>query len=138
MTVNLQRRTEDMTARELTAHLGEQLSQLMKDEIALAKAEAFASARQVTLGGGMLGGAALTGLAGWLAMVAAAIAAIALAVPVWAACLAVGGALAALAGLLALLGARHVSRGTPPLTMTAASIRDGLHEVAARVRAARR
>lgn len=34
-----------MSARELTVQLGDQLSQLVKEEIALGKAELFASAR---------------------------------------------------------------------------------------------
>ena len=44
-----QRSTKDMSARELTIQLGEQLSRLMRDEVALAKAELFASARQSVL-----------------------------------------------------------------------------------------
>jgi Putative Actinobacterial Holin-X, holin superfamily III len=137
VTVNLQNRTEDMTTRELAAQLGEQMSQLVKDEIALAKAETFASARQGARGGGMFSGAALTGLTGWLALVAAAIAGIALALPVWAAALIIGAALAACAGVLARLGIRCFKRGTPPLKMTADSIRDDLNDLATSVRRAR-
>src|SRR5439155_19684 len=55
----VQRRARDMTTRELTVELGDQPGRLMKEEIALAKAELFASGRQSVLGGGMLGAAAL-------------------------------------------------------------------------------
>jgi Putative Actinobacterial Holin-X, holin superfamily III len=131
----VQRRAQDMTTRELTAQLGDQFSQLAKEEIALARAELFASARQSMLGGGMLGAAAVVGLTCWLAMVAAAIAGIAAGLPVWAAALIVGGALGVAAAVLGLLGTRRLARGTPPLEMTIGSIKDGLNDLAARVRA---
>lgn len=141
MTVQVQRRTEDMTTRELASQLGEQLSRLMKDEAALAKAEMYACARQAMLGGGMMSGAALTGLTCWLAVVAAAIAGIAVVLPVWAAALIVGAALAACAGILSRVGIRRFKRGTPPLKLTADSIKDELDDLATtvrQVRAARR
>jgi hypothetical protein len=55
--------------------------------------------------------------------------------PVWAAALIVGGALGVAAGVLGLLGTRRLARGTPPLEMTIGSIRDGLNDLAARMRA---
>jgi hypothetical protein len=123
-----------MSARELTVQLGEQLGRLVKDEIALAKAELFASARQSVLGGELLSAAAVIGLGSWLAMVAAAIAGIAAGLPIWAAALIVGGALGALAGFLALLGARRLGRGMPPLKLTIDSMRDEMNDLATRVR----
>lgn len=121
----------DVPVRELTAQLGEQLTRLVRDETALAKAELFASARQAVLGGGLLGGAALVAVTAWLTMVAAAIAGIAEGLPVWASALIIGGVLGALAGVLALLGRNRMSRGAPPLTMTAGSVRKDLAELAA-------
>ena len=44
------RRPQEMTARELTVQLGEQISRLLREETALAKAELFASARQSAVG----------------------------------------------------------------------------------------
>jgi hypothetical protein len=132
-----QRPDKDLTTRELTAQLGHQLSRLMRDEVALAKAELFASARQSVLGDGMLTAAVIAGLTSWLAMVAAAIAGIAAGLPVWAAALIIGGALAALAGGLALLGIRRLTRGLPPLRMTAGTIRAEAGDLAARVRVRR-
>jgi hypothetical protein len=134
---HMQQRARDMTVRELTVQLGDQIGQLMKEEMALAKTELFASARQSVLGGGMLGAAAVIGLTCWLVMVAAAIAGIAAGLPVWAAALIVGGALGAAAGALALLGRWRLARGTPPLTMTIGSIKNELNELTARVRARR-
>jgi Putative Actinobacterial Holin-X, holin superfamily III len=129
--------TQDMTTRELTAQLGEQVSRLVRDEIALARAELFASGRQAVLGGGMLSAAAVVGLTSWLAMVAAAIAGIAMGLPVWASALIVSVVLAAGAGGLMLLGKRRLARGTPPLKMAADSIRGELSDLAARVRVGR-
>jgi Putative Actinobacterial Holin-X, holin superfamily III len=122
----------ELSARELTVHLGEQLTRLVRQELALARAEVFASARQAVAGGGMLATAAVVGLGAWLAAVAAAIAAIAEGLPVWASALIVAGALGALAGLLALLGRSRLARGAPPLAMTAASVRRELGELTGR------
>jgi membrane protein implicated in regulation of membrane protease activity len=126
-----------MSARELTVQLGEQMGRLVKDELALAKAEIFASARQSMLGGELLSVAAVVGLGAWLAMVAAAIAGIAAGLPVWASALIVGGALGMIAGLLALLGIRRLSRGMPPLKLTLNSVKDELTGIAAKVRTRR-
>jgi hypothetical protein len=133
MSEQVQHRAQDMTTRELTVQLGDQASRLVKEEMALAKAELSASARQSVLGGGMLGAAAVTGFTCWLVMVAAAVAGIAAGLPVWAAALIVGGALGAAAGLLALLGIRRLARGTPPLKLTIGSIRDELSDLATRL-----
>ena len=137
MSQQVERSAQDLTTRELTAQLGDQLARLMKDEVALAKAELFASARQSVLGGGMLTAAVIAGLTGWLAMVAAAIAGIAAGLPVWAAALVIGGALAVGAGGLALLGVRRLAHGMPPLRMTAESIRAEVGDLAATVRVRR-
>lgn len=115
--------SDHLSARELAAQLGSQLSRLVRAEIALAKAELFASARQAILGGGLLAAAGIVGFTAWLAFVAAVIAGIGRALPVWAAALITGGALAAIAGLLALAARSRMRRGTPPLRMTADSVR---------------
>jgi Putative Actinobacterial Holin-X, holin superfamily III len=115
---------------ELTHQLGEQLSKLVREEIALAKAEAFASGRQAVLGGGLLSGAAVAGHTAWLAMAGAAVAGIAVVLPVWAAALIVGGALAAIAGVLAVLGRGRLRRAVP-LRMTTDSVRKELSGLAA-------
>ena len=72
----------DLSIRELTAQLGEQLPQLMRDQVALARAELFARARQAMVGSELLAISAIVGLGAWLAMVAAAIAGVAEALPI--------------------------------------------------------
>lgn len=120
----------DMSVRDLTAQLGEQISRLVHEEIALAKAELFADARQAVLGGGMLSGSAVAGHTAWLAMAVAAGAALAIVLPVWAAALVVASVTAAIAGLLALLGRARLRRAVP-LRMTRQSIREELDELTA-------
>lgn len=117
---------------ELISSLSEQMSKLVRAELALARAELFANARQAILGGGLLAAAAFFGLTAWLAMVAAAIAGIAEGLPVWAGALIIGGALAAPAGVLALLGRARLRRGMPPLPVTTVTFRKDLHELASR------
>lgn len=128
---DVQRQTRELSARELTAQLGEQLSRLLKDEVALARAELFASARRAILSGGLLAAAAVLGLGAWGALVAAGIAGIAEGLPVWASALIIAGALGALAGVLALIGRARLTSGAPPLRMTADSVRKEIGELTA-------
>jgi Putative Actinobacterial Holin-X, holin superfamily III len=134
MTSQTQRPAAELTARQLTAQLSEQLVRLFRAEVALAKAELFISARQAVLGAGMLTAAATVAVGGWFAVIAAVIASIASGLPVWAAALITGGALMACAAGLALLGVRRLARGMPPLKMTSQSIREELNDLPARMR----
>jgi hypothetical protein len=120
---------ENLSARELTGQLGGQVSQLLRDELALARAELFARGRQAVMGGGMLAAAALLGLTGWLVLIAAGIAGIAVALPAWAASLIAGGVLLLAGGLIAMRAARRPSGGVPPLRLTADSIRRDVRDV---------
>jgi uncharacterized membrane protein YqjE len=126
--------TEDLTARELAVQLGDQMAQLVRTEVALARAELFVATRQAMLGGAMLIGAAVVGACALLALIAAVIAAIATGLPVWAAALITGAVLLACGGGLASSGARRLNRATPPLKMTSDSLRGGVAELTARLR----
>jgi hypothetical protein len=134
VTTQAQRSAEEPTTRELTVQLGDQMTRLVRSEVALARAELFATARRAVLGGMMLSGAGLAGVYGGVALVAMLIAAIAMGLPLWAAALVTGVALLACAGGLALLGARRLSRATPPLKITMDSIRGELAALAAGLR----
>lgn len=114
----------DRPVHDLTVQLGSQLAQLLRDELALARAEVFARVRQATMGAMMTAVAALLGLTGWVALVAAGIAGIATVLPVWAAALIVGGFLVLAAGLLVLGGRRRIAAAAPlTLPLTADSLR---------------
>lgn len=116
---------------ELISSLTEQLSHLVRAELALAKAELFGNAKHAAVGGGMLSAAAVFGFTAWLALIGGAIAGIAVVLPVWASALIVGGGLLLIAGLLALLGRSRLQRGMKPLPMTTSSVRKDVQELSA-------
>jgi hypothetical protein len=119
---------------ELTGRLSSQARALVADELALAKAELTARARQAGAGAVLLAAAGLLGLSGWLVLLAAAVLGIAVALPAWAAALIVGGALVLLAAPLALLARRRLVAAAAPLTLTTESVRADVREVTRRVR----
>jgi hypothetical protein len=114
------------SAAHIAALFLNQLGTLLGREAALAKAELTAHARQFSMGGMALGAAALFGLTGWLALVAAAGFGIAHAVPGWLTALIIGGALVLMATAAAAWGMRRLRGAGQPLPMTAESIRRDL------------
>lgn len=100
---------------ELLRRLSDQASLLVREEVALAKAELGEKGKRAGRGAGMFGGAALFALYGVGALVAAAIVALSLAVATWLAALIVGAALLLLAGIAALAGKAQVRRATPAM-----------------------
>ena len=116
-------------AHELAAQFVVQVAGLLGQEIALARAELRAKARQFGTGTALFSVAAVLGLTAWLTVVAGAVAGISVALPVWAAALIVGGALGLLASGALALGGRRLSRAYPPLPLTTSSIRSDLAEI---------
>lgn len=114
------------TTRELAAQVAVQGAGLLGEEIALAKAEMLAKARQAGAGAVLLAAAAVLGGTAWLVVVAAAIAGIAVALPVWASALIMGGALGTVGGGIALVAGRRLRRASPPLPLTTESVRRDL------------
>jgi membrane protein implicated in regulation of membrane protease activity len=124
-----------LSTGDLVARLGEQVAVLVRDELALAKAELRDKGRAAGLGAA-LGGAA--GVLAWFAVAAlmiAAIAAFALVMPAWAAALVVAGILLVVAGVLAVVGIGKVKRAVPPVPEQAidsigrdvAAVKEGAH-----------
>jgi hypothetical protein len=97
----------------LAAHLAEQLNRLVRQELAVARAELFARGRQLVLAGGLLALAVIVGLGAFLVLITAAVAGLAEALPAWAGTLIAGGALLALAGLLVMAGRARLARAAP-------------------------
>ncbi|MHA3704629.1 phage holin family protein [Jatrophihabitans sp. YIM 134969] len=115
---------------ELVAHLSEQTSTLVRQEMALAKAEMTQKGKAAGLGVGLFGGAGVFVLYGVGAFVAAAIMGLATAVPGWLAALIVGAALLVVAGIAAVLGKKEVSQATPPVPeQTVASVKQDVDAV---------
>ncbi|MFI1565695.1 phage holin family protein [Streptomyces sp. NPDC020490] len=99
---------------ELVNRATEQLSRLVRQELALAKEELAVKGRRAGRGGGLLGAAGAVAYAGLLALAATGAAALSLVLPVWAAALIVTGALFAIAGVLAVTGRAQLRRAGPP------------------------
>jgi uncharacterized membrane protein YqjE len=104
---------------ELLQDLASQITDLVHDEVALAKAEMSEKVNKLGVGAGMFGGSALLGVFALAALIAAAIAAISGVLPIWAAALIVGGGLAAGAGILVVWGRSELKRGSPPVPQEA-------------------
>ncbi|HET8582580.1 MAG TPA: phage holin family protein [Jatrophihabitans sp.] len=106
---------DDASVGQLTARLGEQVSQLVRDELALAKLEATRKAKIMGLGAGMLGAGGVLALFGTAAGIAAAIIGISYALPAWLATVVVAAGLFMGAGMAALLGKVSISKAGAPV-----------------------
>ncbi len=115
-------REPDPTIGALVADLSQQTQDLVRGEMALARAELSATVRHATKGAGLFGGAGLVALYGLGALVAAVIAALGLALPLWVSALVVGLLLLGAAGVVALLGKKQVDQVTPAVPATQANV----------------
>ncbi|MBK3564834.1 phage holin family protein [Streptomyces sp. MBT62] len=100
---------------ELVQRASHQLTELIRGEMRLARAEMTEKGRRYGKGGGLFGGAGLAGFLALEALAAAAIAALAVPLPVWAAALIVAAVLGLVAGVLALTGKKQVRQAAPPV-----------------------
>ncbi|WP_255491723.1 MULTISPECIES: phage holin family protein [unclassified Actinotalea] len=120
---------------ELVSTLSEKVSQLVRDEIRLAKAELAAKAKHAGTGAGLFAAAALLGFFGLAALITTAILGLANVVEPWLAALIVGVVLLIVAGLLALVGKKALDKGMPPapertqasIKADVAAVKEGLH-----------
>jgi hypothetical protein len=120
----------DTSTSELVRQAADQISRLVRDELALARAEMVQKGKRAGMGAGLFGGGGVVALYGVAALLAAVVLALAEAVPAWLSALIVAVALFAVAGVLVLLGRRQVGRGVPPLpTAAAQSVKADLDEV---------
>jgi MFS family permease len=106
-------READRPIGELLRELGDEISTLVRAEIALAKAELAEKLKPAALSAGMFGGTALFGLGAFGAATAFLIALIALALPVWAAALIVTVVYGVVALVLALTGKKKMQEAAP-------------------------
>lgn len=109
----------DHSTAQLVSQLTADSSQLIRDEVALAKVEVGERAKRVGLGAGFFGAAGVLAWFGFGTLIAAAVLALALAVDAWLAALIVALALFALAGVAALWGRTNVAAGSPPVPESA-------------------
>ncbi|MGW4561486.1 phage holin family protein [Streptomyces sp. NPDC004561] len=99
---------------ELVSRATEQLSRLLRQEVALAKEELTEKGRRAGRGGGLLGAAGAVAYVGLIALAGAATAALSLALPVWAAALIVAAVLLVVATVLAVTGRAQLRGAAPP------------------------
>ena len=104
----------DQSTAELVQRASDQISRLVKDEIALAKAELAEKGKHAGIGVGLFGGASVLAMYGLGALIATLIIVFDLFLPLWLAALIVTVALFLVAGILALLGKKQVTKAAPP------------------------
>jgi uncharacterized membrane protein YqjE len=125
----------DQSTSALVQRASEQITTLVRDEIALAKAELTEKAKHAGIAAGLFGGGGVLAMYGVGALIATLIIVFDLFLPLWLAALIVTVALFAVAGIMALLGKRQVSKATPPEPQEAvASVKADVDEVKHAVR----
>ena len=105
--------TEQSTS-ELVQRASEQISTLVRDEIALAKAELAVKAKHAGIGVGLFSGAGVLAMYGVGALIATLIIVLNLFLDLWLAALIVTVVLFLVAGILGLLGKKQITKAVPP------------------------
>lgn len=103
----------DATTGQLVSKLSQEVSELVRGELALAKVEMTGKAKAAGIGAGLFGGAGVIALYGVGVLIAAAVLALSLVLDAWLAALIVAVVLFAVAGVVALIGKKRVQEATP-------------------------
>jgi uncharacterized membrane protein YqjE len=126
--------SNEPSTADLIRRATEQLSTLVRDELALARAEMTEKLAHAGKGAGLFGGAGLVSLYGVFGVLTAAVLGLSRVMPGWAAALVVGGFLLVLAGIMALAGRGQVRKATPPVPESAVGgVRADIEAVASAV-----
>lgn len=119
----------DRSVGELTKELSRDVSELVRKELMLAKAE-MAKAQRLGIGIGLISAGAVLGLMMLGALTAAAIMALDIAVADWAAAVIVAAILGIAVAILVVVGLKSVRRATPPApTITVESVKEDVEWV---------
>ena len=125
----------DQSTSELVQRASEQVSRLVRDEIALAKAELAEKGKHAGIGAGLFGDGGVLALYGIGALIATLIIVFDLFLPLWLAALIIATSLFLIAGILALIGKSQVKKAVPPEPQAAiASVKADVGEVKQAVR----
>ncbi|MFD6967940.1 phage holin family protein [Streptomyces sp. NPDC059979] len=129
-TVERQTHTSDESVSVLVSRASQQISELVREEMQLARAEMTQKGKRFGKGGGLFGAAGLIGILAAQALTATFIAALALILPVWASALIVTAVLAVVAAVTALAGKKQIAKAGVPLPEKAIdSVRADLTEI---------
>jgi uncharacterized membrane protein YqjE len=116
----------DNSIGDLLKQLSEETSTLVKQELALARAELQEQGKRAGMGAGMLGGAGVAGLLTLGALTATLIGVLDTAMAFWLAALIVTVIWAAVAGVLALQGRNKIKQATPPAPQTVETVKEDM------------
>ncbi|WP_433517764.1 phage holin family protein [Nonomuraea sp. CA-143628] len=120
---------------KLVSDLSEQVSQLVRDELRLARLELTRKGKRAGFGAGLFGAAGMTAFFGGAALVATVILLLALVMPAWAAAAVVAGVLFVVAAVLGLIGKNQVKQAAPLVPEeTIASVKADIDVVKERAR----
>ena len=114
-TQNTSQEPREQSIGELLKRLSEETATLVRQELALAKAEATEKGKEAGVGAGLLGGGGLIGVFAFAALTTAIILALDLAMAGWLAALIVAVVYGAIAGVLALQGRHRLKDAGPPV-----------------------
>jgi hypothetical protein len=106
---------ESLPTAELIRRASEQLSTLVRDELALARAEMVDKAGHVGKSAGLFGGAGVVSLYGVFGLLTGCVLLLARVMPAWGAALVIGALLLAIAGLMAITGRAQVKQVGAPV-----------------------
>ncbi|MFD5143069.1 phage holin family protein [Streptomyces sp. NPDC058401] len=123
-------RVTDDSVGVLVSRASQQISELVREEMQLARAEMSQKGKRYGKGGGLFGAAGLLGVLALQALAAACIAALALVLPVWASALVVTAVLGIVAAVAALAGKKQIAQAGPPAPeQTIDSVKSDLAEI---------
>ncbi|MEU1214533.1 phage holin family protein [Streptomyces sp. NPDC005791] len=129
-TAERQTHATDDSVSVLVSRASQQMSELVREEMRLARAEMTQKGKRFGKGGGYFGAASVIAVLAAQALLATCIAALALVLPVWAAALVVTAVLAAAAAAAALAGKKQITEaGSPAPEQTVDSVKADLAEI---------
>ena len=132
-------READRPIGELLRELGDEISTLVRQEIALAKVEIAEKTKPAVASAGMFGGTALLGLGAFGALTTFLIAAIAVWTPVWVSALIVTALYGAVAFVLAQTGKKKLHEAAPLIPeQTAQTVKEDIEWAKTRVKSGAR
>jgi uncharacterized membrane protein YqjE len=114
----------ERSVADLLKELSQETSTLVRQEMALARAELTEQGKRAGTGAGMLGGAGVAGLLTLGSLTAMVIALLDTAMATWLAALIVTVVWAAVAGALALQGRNKIKEATPPAPQTVETVKE--------------